>query len=60
MLQQLFFGELPARRAGFADLNAVEAAILAALSVPIVAIGVYPRPLLDLIGAGSAAVLGTG
>jgi NADH-quinone oxidoreductase subunit M len=60
MVQQIFFGTLPDARRNFADLRAVEAGVLAALLLLVVAIGVYPAWLLKLIERGSAALLGAG
>jgi NADH-quinone oxidoreductase subunit M len=60
MLQQLFFGELPERRAGFPDLARSESAVLGVLLVLVVAIGVYPRWLLALIDSGAATIVGGG
>src|SRR3546814_3800238 len=42
MVQQLFFGELPARWQEFKDLRGAEVWVLLALLIPVVAIGVYP------------------
>lgn len=53
LIQQVFFGQLPAARAGFTDLNRTEIAILAGLLALIVLIGVWPAWLLSLIDAGS-------
>ncbi|MDQ6681566.1 MAG: NADH-quinone oxidoreductase subunit M, partial [Pseudomonadota bacterium] len=53
MLQQLFFGALPERRAGFTDLRRVETVVLATLLAIVIAIGVYPRWLLALIDTGT-------
>ncbi len=53
MLRQVFFGELPATRADFADLTRRETAILGALLALVVLIGVWPAWLLSLIDAGS-------
>lgn len=51
-VQKLFFGALPARRSGFTDLGPTERTILTVLLGLVVAIGVYPRWLLNLVGAG--------
>jgi NADH-quinone oxidoreductase subunit M len=51
MLRQAFFGPLPAAHAGFADLDAAEATILAAMLALVVLIGVWPAWLLSLIDA---------
>jgi len=53
LLRQVFFGDLPAARAGFPDLKPTEIGILAALLALVVLIGVWPAWLLTLIGAGS-------
>lgn len=58
MIQELFFGELPKRRAGFRDVRLVETAVLAVLIVLIVVIGVYPRWLLTMIDSASAVIVG--
>ncbi len=58
MVQDLFFGPLPERRAGFPDLGRAELAALAGLLFFVVLIGVWPAWLLDVIGSGAAAVLG--
>lgn len=60
MIQQLFFGELPPRWAGFPDLRRVEVAVLAALLALVVIIGIYPRWLLTLVDSGSATIVGGG
>lgn len=51
-VQKLFFGALPARWSGFTDLGPTERTILTVLLGLVVAIGVYPRWLLNLVGAG--------
>ncbi len=53
ILRQVFFGKLPAARAGFSDLSPTEIGILAALLALVVLIGVWPSWLLTLIAAGS-------
>lgn len=58
MLQQLFFGKLPERLQSFRDLGPAEYGILAALLFLVVLIGVYPRWLLAMIGAGANLVTG--
>ncbi|MEQ8346227.1 MAG: NADH-quinone oxidoreductase subunit M [Sneathiellaceae bacterium] len=60
MVQQLFFGDLPARWQGFPDLGRVEILVLALLLLLVVAIGVYPAWLLTLVEAGTAAPAGAG
>lgn len=58
MLQQLFFGDLPKAREGFADVSLREGAVLAALLALVVLIGIYPRWLLTLIGSATSAMVG--
>ena len=58
MIQQLFFGELPDKLAGFTDLRAVEGGILLGLLVLVVVIGVYPMWLLELINSASTVLVG--
>ena len=58
MLQQLFFGDLPKAREGFADLSLREGAALAGLLALVVLIGIYPRWLLSLIGSATSAMVG--
>lgn len=58
MLQKLFFGTLPPRLADFGDLRPVESIVLAGLLALVVVIGIWPRWLIDLIGAGTRAVVG--
>ena len=58
MVQQLFFGELPARWSDLKDLTRVEGAILAVLLLLVLVIGIYPAWVLELIGSGVAAVVG--
>ncbi|KKL45597.1 hypothetical protein LCGC14_2354020, partial [marine sediment metagenome] len=53
MLRLVFFGDLPAERRGFPDLDRVEIACLAALLALVVLIGLWPGWLIDLIGADS-------
>lgn len=56
MLRDLFVGDLPERWEGFPDLERSEAAALGVLLGLVVAIGVYPRPLLEVV-EGAAAIL---
>lgn len=56
MLQALFFGELPGRWQDFTELRSSELAVLGALLLLVVVIGVYPSFLIDVI-ASSASVL---
>ena len=57
MVQDLFFGPLRERRAGFADLGRAELAVLIALLFFVVLIGVWPGWLLDVIDSATATVL---
>ena len=56
MIQRLFFGELPAARANFTDLDGVECTVLAVLLLLVVAIGVYPAWLLRMIASAGSAL----
>lgn len=58
MLRRLFFGHLPASLASFSDLGRAEWLVLGVLSLGIVAIGVYPSFVLELLEAASAALVG--
>lgn len=58
MVQQLFFGALPARWRDFGDLSRAEAFVLGGLLALVVVIGIYPTWLLALIDHGTAAVVG--
>ncbi len=57
MLQKVFFGQLPERWAGFRDLTPSESATLAVLSAFIVAIGVFPAWLLNLVQTTSSILV---
>ena len=57
MLQRLFFGETPGRLDGFTDLGVRETVPLAALLVFVVLFGIWPTPLLDLIGPASDQIV---
>jgi len=57
MLQQLFFGELPERWLAWPDLGRVELAALLPLAVLVVAIGVAPAWLLDVIDSATQFIL---
>jgi NADH-quinone oxidoreductase subunit M len=57
MLQKVFFGPLPSHRREFSDLAPSEVTTLAVLAVFIVAIGVFPRWLLDLVQASSTVLV---
>ena len=59
MLQQLFFGELPAARSDFSDLDGRELGVLAVLLLLVVALGVYPAWLLRVIAAAPSVLAGT-
>ena len=50
--------ELPARWVGFPDLDRAETTVLAVLLGLVVAIGIYPRWLLALIGGAASALAG--
>ena len=56
-LQQVFAGPAGELTAGFADLSAREWLPIGGLLAVSVAIGVWPRPLLDLIEPAAAAVV---
>jgi NADH-quinone oxidoreductase subunit M len=58
MVQKLFFGALPEKRRGFADLGRAETAVLAALLALVVVIGVYPRWLIDMVAPAAGAIVG--
>jgi NADH-quinone oxidoreductase subunit M len=48
MMQRVFFGPLNEKYKGFPDLNGRELFSLVPLVVVVVALGVYPQPLIDL------------
>ena len=58
MIQQIFLGELPARWKDFPDLSTSERIVLGGLLALVVAIGVYPRPLLSVIEGAAGALTG--
>lgn len=58
LIQRLFFGDMPPRWRGFADLGGAEMAILGTLLLLVVVIGIYPRWLLALVETGSAMLVG--
>ena len=58
MLQKVFFGDLPAERSDFRDVSGRESGVLAGLLGLVVVIGVYPRPLLDLVDHASRLLTG--
>lgn len=55
MIQQLFFGELPAARADFTDLDRVEFTVLLVLLLLVVLVGIYPSWLLRMIASAAPA-----
>ena len=59
LLQRLFLGELPSRWDGWRDLDRTETAVLAALLLLVVAIGVFPRWLLTPIETAARAIAGS-
>ncbi|MGK7295754.1 MAG: complex I subunit 4 family protein [Candidatus Wenzhouxiangella sp. M2_3B_020] len=59
MLQSLFFGELPQRWSDLADLRPAEYMVLGVLLVLVIAIGVYPRGLLELIHTSARWLIGS-
>jgi NADH-quinone oxidoreductase subunit M len=58
-LRDVFLGPLNERWAAMADLDRVETVALAILTVPTVAIGVFPAWILDVIDATARAVVGS-
>jgi hypothetical protein len=56
-VQRLLTGPVEGRSEGFADLTAREALPVGGLLALALAVGVVPRPLLDLITPGSATVV---
>ena len=56
-LQRLFTGPLRDRSVGFVDLRRHETAGVALLLVPAVALGIAPRPLLDVIEPAAQSVV---
>lgn len=54
LLTRVFFGDMPAARAGFTDLSRTEASILAGLLALVVLIGVWPIWLLDMLALAPA------
>ncbi len=57
MVQQLFFGERPARWADFTDLSGTETAVMVVLLLLVIVIGIYPIWLLTLINSASAMLV---
>ena len=49
--QRIFFGELNEKWAGLSDMSRREIGILAPLAALVLFLGVYPRPVLDVISA---------
>lgn len=58
MLGRVFLGALPTQWIGFRDLGRTEALALAGLLVLVVAIGVYPAWLLDVVDAFAGPFVG--
>ena len=58
MLQRVFLGDGSAGLMDFADLRPAEAAVLGVLLAFVVAVGVFPRFLLDVVAAASRSILG--
>lgn len=58
LLRRLFFGRLPSHLDAFRDLQRAEWAVLAVLALGIVAIGVAPYFLLNVIEASAAVLVG--
>ena len=58
LIQRIFLGSLPSRLEGFADLTRREVVPLVVLLALVVAIGVYPTWLLDLISPVSDRIVG--
>ena len=59
MLQRVFLGPLPERWASWHDLSRTEVAALGPLVALVVAIGVAPAWVLDVIDAATGALVGT-
>ncbi len=57
MMQRIFFGETPDGLGNFADLSGREIVPLAVMLVLVVALGVYPTWLLDLITPASERIV---
>ncbi|CAN5651647.1 NADH-quinone oxidoreductase subunit M [soil metagenome] len=57
LVQRVFFGETPSRLAGFRDLDRREFIPLGILLTLVVVLGVWPTPLLDLIGSTSDRIV---
>lgn len=58
MLQKVFLGALPERWSAFADLRAVEVVSLVAMLALVLAIGISPSWLLEVIDRAARTVLG--
>ncbi len=58
MLQRVFLGELPGRWASWRDLSRVEVACLVPLLALVVAIGVAPAWVLDVVDTTTGALVG--
>lgn len=52
LLQRVFLGDLPVRWAAWQDLSPIEMGALGVLLVLVIAIGIAPAPLLEVIDAG--------
>ena len=57
LIARVFFGERSSQWDGIPDLTAREGFAMGALVVPILLVGVYPRPFLDVIAQGVDLVL---
>jgi len=55
-LQRAFLGPLNEKYADFTDLNWREWLTLAPLAIPVIVLGVYPAPILDLYSKGLGAL----
>ncbi len=60
LLQDVFFGDRPTRWDGLPDLAPAEQATLGVLTALTIALGVAPRPLLDIVAATADLLLGSG
>ena len=58
LVARVFFGQRDAQWDGLADLDLREFAAAGALVIPIVLVGVYPAPFLDVLRPGVDLVLG--
>ena len=55
-LQRAFLGPLNEKYSDFTDLNWREWLTLTPLAIPVVVLGVYPAPILDLYSSGLGAL----